>query len=81
MFINSFQTQKKWRERKEKYDTEKEKEEPEKEEKRRGRKKFQNTLKNPPQIQNLKDFSFYLKSMEYQLIPDAWATMKMPSRS
>lgn len=37
-------------------------------------------LKNPPQIQNLKDFSFYLKSMEYQLIPDVWATMKMPSR-
>lgn len=35
------------RERKEKYDREKEKEEPEKEEKKRGRKKIQNTLKNP----------------------------------
>lgn len=56
------------------------KEEPERGEKKR-KKKYQNTLsQNPPQIQNLKDFSFYLKSMEYQLIPDVWATMKMPSR-
>lgn len=57
------------------------KEEPEREEKKEEEKNIRTLfLKNPPQIQNLKDFSFYLKSMEYQLIPDVWATMKILSR-